>query len=233
MLVLIIAVTLTGIVSARFVNRLIDRPLESDIPTRPVLNTRPQIRQALVGLCTTTLFVAVALRLHALQALAALPAYLYFVAIGVALSFIDIASHRLPNAIVFRGYSVIGLLLTGAALWNRDGDALLRVLIGAAGLYAFYFLLALIYPAGMGFGDVKLAGILGGVLAYLSYSALFVGALAGFVLGSVAGLVVIVSRRGNRKTAVPFGPFMIAGALVGILAGAQIAHAYVHHLGAG
>jgi leader peptidase (prepilin peptidase)/N-methyltransferase len=80
----------------------------------------------------------------------------------------------------------------------------------------------------MGFGDVKLAGLLGAVLAYLSWRVLVVGAFGGFVLGAVAGVVVLATGRGGRKTALPFGPFMIAGALIAIFAGASIADAYSH-----
>jgi leader peptidase (prepilin peptidase)/N-methyltransferase len=68
----------------------------------------------------------------------------------------------------------------------------------------------------MGFGDVKLAGVVGMVLGYLSWPALLVGAFAGFFLGAVVGLAVIALGAGGRKTAVPFGPFMVAGALAAL-----------------
>ena len=84
----------------------------------------------------------------------------------------------------------------------------------------------LAYPAGMGWGDVKLAGVLGGVLAYLSWSALLIGAFGGFLLGAVVGIAVMASGRGGRKTALPFGPFMIAGTLLAIFAAAPIATWY-------
>jgi leader peptidase (prepilin peptidase)/N-methyltransferase len=82
----------------------------------------------------------------------------------------------------------------------------------------------------MGFGDVKLAGIIGGVLAYLSWSALVVGAFAGFLLGAVAGLTLMAIRRVGRKTAIPFGPSMIAGAFVGIFVAELLARFYVDTL---
>jgi leader peptidase (prepilin peptidase)/N-methyltransferase len=75
----------------------------------------------------------------------------------------------------------------------------------------------------MGLGDVKLAGIVGGVLAYLSWSALLIGAFAGFLIGAVAGLTLMAIKRAGRKTEIPFGPSMIAGALVGIFAAQLIA----------
>ncbi len=189
------------------------------------------MRYPLVEFSTASLFVAVTLRLSDLGLLTALPAYLYFAAIGIALALIDLDCRRLPNAIVYPSYPVIAALLTLAAAWHHDWWPLERAAIGAAGLFAFYFALAFAYPAGMGFGDVKLSGLLGGVLAYLSWSALFVGAFGGFLLGAVAGVAVLATGRGGRKTALPFGPFMIVGALVAIFAAPSIAHGYTHLIG--
>jgi Flp pilus assembly protein protease CpaA len=74
------------------------------------------------------------------------------------------------------------------------------------GVVGSYLLLVLVHPAGMGWGDVKLAGLLGGVLAYLSWSALLIGAFGAFLLGAVVGVAVMAAGRGGRKTALPFGP---------------------------
>ncbi len=174
------------------------------------------VRYPLVELLTAVLFVLVAVRLDTLQLVPALPAFAYFVAMGVALAFIDIEHRRLPNVIVLPSYPVIALLLLGATLWTHDWSALARSSIGAGGLFCLYLLLALIYPAGMGMGDVKLAGLVGGVLGYLSWASLALGAFAGFLLGSIAGIAMLVSGRADRRTALPFGPFMIAGVLLAI-----------------
>lgn len=184
-------------------------------------------RYPLVELGTALLFAAVTLRLAGLHLAPALPAYLYFVAIGIALSMIDLDCKRLPNAIVLPSYAVLAILLIVAGAWQQDWSALLRALIGAAGLFAFYFLLAVVYPAGMGFGDVKLAGLIGAMLGYLSYGALIVGALAAFVLAAVVGVAMIISRRGSGKTAIPYGPYMIVGALLAVFVGDAIANAYL------
>jgi leader peptidase (prepilin peptidase)/N-methyltransferase len=189
------------------------------------------VRYPLVELVTAVLFIAVTARLSTLGLLPALPAYLYFVAIGIALALIDIDHHRLPNAIVLPSYPVVLTLLTIAAAWQHDWSALLRALESGAVLYAFYFVLAFAYPAGMGFGDVKLAGILGVLLGYLSWSALLIGGFAGFLLGAVAGVAVMASGRGNRKTALPFGPFMIAGTLLAIFAAEPLWSFYLRLLG--
>ncbi len=104
---------------------------------------------------------------------------LYFTAMGISLSMIDLDVGRLPNAIVYPSYLVVGSLLAIAALAQHDAAALLRAGVGAAVLFGAYFALAYLYPAGMGFGDVKLAGIVGGVLGFMSYPVLAVGALRG------------------------------------------------------
>jgi leader peptidase (prepilin peptidase)/N-methyltransferase len=173
-------------------------------------------RYPAVELATAVLFGAVAWRVHALGLVAAVPAYLYFVAIGVALAAIDLDHKRLPNVIVLPSYGVVAALLIAAAAWQDRWADLLRAGLGACVLFAVFLALALAYPAGMGLGDVKLAGLLGGVLGYLSWPAVALGSFAGFLLGSVIGVAVIASGRGSRKTAIPFGPFMIAGALLAI-----------------
>ena len=184
------------------------------------------IRYPLVELSTAALFVAVAVRLARSDLLAALPAYLFFAAAGICLTAIDLDVRRLPNAIVFPAYPVLAVLLTIGAVVSHDPAALVRAGVGAAGLFAFYFVVAFAHPSGMGFGDVKLAGIVGGMLGFLSYPVLLIGAFAAFVLGSAVGLSVILGRRGTGKTAIPFGPFMVAAALLAFFVGVPIADLY-------
>lgn len=160
-----------------------------------------------------------------------LVAFLYLTAITIALALIDLDTHRLPNAIVLPSY-VVGLVLLGAAaLVGGDPMALLRAVIGAAALFLFYLILALVYPGGMGFGDVKLAGVLGLFLGYLGWAPLAVGAFAAFLLGGVFALILVAARRAGRGSGIPFGPWMLAGAWVGILAGPTIGSAYLALLG--
>jgi leader peptidase (prepilin peptidase)/N-methyltransferase len=172
-------------------------------------------RYPLVELLTGVLFVLVTWRLIQLDQLAALPAWLAFTALGIALSAIDLDTKRLPNTLVLPAYPVLAVLLVGAAAVSGDRWAAARAGLGALALFGFFLVLALIYPAGMGMGDVKLAGVLGLVLGYLSWSAVVVGAFAGFFLGAVVGVVVLAAG-GSRKTAMPFGPFMVIGALAAL-----------------
>jgi leader peptidase (prepilin peptidase)/N-methyltransferase len=185
------------------------------------------LRYPIVEAATAVLFVAVTVLLSRMHLLSALPAYLYFAAIGLALSVIDIEHRRLPNAIVLPSYPVLATLLAASAAVERDWWPLARAGLGAAAMFVFFLALAVVYPAGMGLGDVKLAGIVGGVLAYLSWPALVFGAFAGFALGALVGVALMAAGRGGRKTAIPFGPFMIAGALVALPAAAPMAQLYL------
>lgn len=188
-------------------------------------------RYPLVELATGLLFALVTLRILDLDVAPALPAYLYLAAIGVALALIDIDHKRLPDTIVLPSYGVIAVLLTIATIADGHWGWLARAGIGAAGLFVLYFVLALIYPAGMGFGDVKLAFILGGVLAYLSWETFAVGAFGGFLLGSLGGIAVLVTGRGTRKSTIPYGPYMIAAALLAIFVAHPVAQAYLDLVG--
>jgi leader peptidase (prepilin peptidase)/N-methyltransferase len=186
------------------------------------------VRYPLVELTTSVLFVAITLQLGRLDLLEALPAYLLFAAVGIALTAIDLDVKRLPNVIVYPTYVVLGALLAGASALEGSVQPLLRAAVGAASLFAFFFVLVLAYPGGMGFGDVKLAGVIGAALGFLSYPAVVIGAFAAFLIGGLGGVALMVLRRANRRTAVPFGPSMVAGALVAIFASAPLASAYVH-----
>lgn len=158
-------------------------------------------------------------------------AYLYLTAISIALALIDLDTHRLPNTIVLPSYLVGAALLGTAAALTGDWGALIGAAIGGVVLYALYLLLALVYPGGMGFGDVKLAGVLGIFLGYLGWGPLIIGGFAAFVLGGAFALVLVAARRAKKGSGIPFGPWMLAGAWLGILAGPTIWSAYLALLG--
>ena len=174
------------------------------------------VRYPLVELLTAVLFVLVTWRALELDQLVAVPALLTFTALGIALSAIDLDVRRLPNALVLPAYPVLAVLVAVAAAAREDWGALARAGLGAAALFAFFYALAVVSPNGMGFGDVKLAGVLGLVLGYLSWGAVVVGAFAGFFLGALVGVAVMAVGAGGRKTALPFGPFMVLGALAAL-----------------
>jgi leader peptidase (prepilin peptidase) / N-methyltransferase len=184
-------------------------------------------RRLVLEVTTGAVFAALA---WAIGADAALPAFLYLGAVGVALAVIDLEHRRLPNALTLPSY-VIGAVLLGVATLvggvSDSGSTYLRALLGMAAMFVFYLVLALIYPVGMGFGDVKLAGVLGLYLGWLGWGPLVVGAFLGFLLGALVGAGLLLTRRAGRKTRIPFGPFMLAGALLAVLFGDAIADAYV------
>lgn len=163
--------------------------------------------------------------------LVVLVAFLYFAAISVVLTLIDLDTHRLPNAIVLPSYAVAGVLFTIASVLGADWGRLLQAAIGMAILYSFYFVIRLIRPDGMGGGDVKLAGVIGIYLGWLGWGSLVVGAFAAFLLGGVYGLILMGLRRAGRRSALPFGPWMILGAWLGIVAGQALGGWYVGLLG--
>jgi leader peptidase (prepilin peptidase)/N-methyltransferase len=118
-------------------------------------------------------------------------------------------------------------LLGLAALVRGELGPFLRALAGMVALYALYYLLMLIYPAGMGFGDVKLAGVVGLYLGWLGWAEVVIGGFLGFVIGALSGLGLMAARRATRKSALPFGPAMLLGALIAVLAGTAIADWYL------
>lgn len=85
-------------------------------------------------------------------------------------------------------------------------------------LAGFYLLLMVVSPSGMSLGDVKLAASLGTLLAWFSWRLLLAGGFAGFLLGGVFAAALLASRRAGRKQPIPFGPFMIAGAVLAVIA---------------
>jgi leader peptidase (prepilin peptidase)/N-methyltransferase len=156
-----------------------------------------------------------------------LPAYLYFASVGLALAVIDIDTKRLPNPLTLPSYVVVGALLLLPAIVDGSWSAYLTAWLAGLALFAFYFLLVVIYPRGMGLGDVKLAGVLGLVLGWLGWGELAVGGFLGFLLGAVVGGLLMAVRKAGRKTKIPFGPFMILGALIAILWGSDLWDLYV------
>lgn len=158
---------------------------------------------------------------------------LFVMAISVALALIDLDTQRLPDAIVLPSYAVVIVCGAGMSLLGGDWGAFARGLTGMAALGTFYLVLAIAVPRGMGLGDVKLAGVLGFVLAYLGWGPLAVGAFGAFLLGGTFSIVLMVLRRVGRKSGIPFGPWMLAGAWCGIFFGDGVLRAYLSLIGLG
>ncbi|MGW5737425.1 MULTISPECIES: prepilin peptidase [Streptomyces] len=175
----------------------------------------------------TTVSLATALVCAALAAATGarpeLGVWLLLAPVGVLLAVVDFAVHRLPDVLTLPLAAAALVLLGGAALLPEHAGSWLHALYGALGLGGAYFVLFLISPNGMGFGDVKLALGLGAVLGWYGWGGVLLGTFAGFLLAALYGAGLVVTRRAGRKTAIPFGPFLIGGAFVGLLVGAYAA----------
>ena len=148
-----------------------------------------------------------------------LPAYCYLAAVAVPLAFIDARQRRLPNLATLPSYPASLLLLGVAAPFVAGGSGrFIHALIGMAAGLAFFGLLLLVSPTGIGLGDVKLAGPLGAYLGWLGAAAFVTGLLAAWLLAAVTAIGLLVARRATRKSEIPFGPFLIAATLGVVLA---------------
>jgi len=175
-------------------------------------------RYPLVELTTAVLFAGLALSYGLNDDLIAL---LPFAAMLIAVADIDLEHRIVPNRILLP-MAVYGVAASAVV----RTDMLPELLIAGAAAFTFLLLAALIHPAGMGMGDVKLAGVMG---LYLG-AAIAPALLIAFLSGSIVGVAILV-RHGarGRKQAVPFAPFLALGAVVALFAGHQLVHLYLHH----
>jgi leader peptidase (prepilin peptidase) / N-methyltransferase len=155
----------------------------------------------------------------------ALSFLLYLVPVGIALAVIDWRTRLLPTKLIAPSYLIVAALVALSAWSERDLDALVTAGWGWLVAGGTFFVLWFVYPKGMGYGDVRLSGVLGIALGYLGWSELLVGVYAGFVAGGVGGLLLSLLRVVDRK-AYPFGPFMLVGAVAGVVLGPGVAAWY-------
>jgi leader peptidase (prepilin peptidase)/N-methyltransferase len=183
-------------------------------------------RYPFIELFTAVMFTLVGLRFWDNWAL---PAYLLLTAALIALSVIDLETMTLPNAILFPVDAASVPLLAFASWLEGDWGAFGRALIAGAVAYAIFWVIWLVAPGGgFGKGDVKLAFLLGLFLGYLGWGYVFGGLFLGFVYGAVVGVALMAIGKAGRKTKIPFGPFLAAGAMTFILVGAPILDWYRH-----
>ena len=142
------------------------------------------------------------------------------VPIGVGLAWVDFRTRLLPRRIVAPTYLLVIVLLVACSLAMGDPRALIRAGVGwlIAG-FVFWFLWR--FTPGMGYGDVRLSGVLGMALAFLGWGEFIVGVYGGFLLGSV-GWIPLRLLRITKDRHFPFGPFMLLGAVLGVLWGAEL-----------
>jgi leader peptidase (prepilin peptidase)/N-methyltransferase len=169
-----------------------------------------------------TLWGFLAWRLGDLAGWAALPAYLLFAWLAVCLVWIDLDVHRLPDGLVLPCYPALLALLAvptvSAGAWGRG----LTALGSLAGLCGVFYAMAWISPDAMGFGDVKLAGLIGLAMGWLSPWLAISAVLAAFVLGGVVALALVVLRRVGLRGHIAYGPALLVGAMLALALDFQV-----------
>lgn len=141
---------------------------------------------------------------------------------AVVLAGVDLACHRLPDRVVFPAVAVCAAALGVDAAVTGSWPALARAGTAAAVAFGVAAGAAVLSPEGLGFGDVKLLGLLGLVLGWAGWGVLLLGVLAGLVLGAVGSLLLLATRRAGWRTAVPFGPPLLAGAYLALALGGPL-----------
>ena len=179
------------------------------------LDVSPRPPALATGAVTAVLLGGLAARVHPALVLAAA---CWLAACAVPLACTDLAVQRLPDPLTGAAYAGTAVLLLAAAAVGGTWSALVRALLGGLALAGFYLLLMVISPSGMSLGDVKLAASLGTLLAWFGWRLLLAGGFAGFLLGGIYGIALLASGRATRKQPIPFGPFMIAGAVLAVVA---------------
>ena len=156
---------------------------------------------------------------------AVLPAWLYLALVGVLLAWIDSRTRLLPTRIIAPSYAIVASLLVLASAIDQDWAALVRAALGWVLGGGIFFVMWFICPKGLGYGDVRLAGLLAMALAWVGWPELAVGMYAGFLFGGLVGGALVLARVVDRRR-YPFGPFMVLGALVGLAFGQPLVDWY-------
>ncbi|HEX3426759.1 MAG TPA: prepilin peptidase [Acidimicrobiales bacterium] len=182
-------------------------------------------RYPMVELATGLLFVGAGLRFGLSWSL---PAFLVFLAGMLALAFTDLDHYLLPVRIVYPVLGLVALLLTVAAAATGHWSQLAVAAISGAVAFSAFFALNFINPKWMGFGDVRLAGLIGLALGWLGAGVALVGFFAAFLFGALVGVVLIATKRLERGSHIPFGVFLALGAAVAVFAGHPLVHLYLH-----
>lgn len=149
-----------------------------------------------------------------------LAVWLLLAPVAVLLTVVDVRVRRLPDPLTLPLAGAALALLGLVSLVPEHAGSWTTALLGTLALGAGYYALFFTNPSGMAFGDVKLALGAGAVLGWYGWATLLLGAFAGFLLGSLYGIGLVVARRAARDTQIAFGPFLIGGVFLGLLVGA-------------
>jgi leader peptidase (prepilin peptidase)/N-methyltransferase len=183
---------------------------------------RISVEYPVTELATGVLFAGVAFRYHDPWAIVLLAP---FCGMLLALSVIDARTKKLPNRLVYPSLLISAAYLVVARVFGADVD-LVRSAIGLLTLGGGLLLVALVVPRGMGMGDVKLGALIGLVLGAQGLGPVGVASGAAVLLGGLGAIVALI-RGASRKQALPFGPFLAAGAVIAVFAGHELAGRYL------
>jgi leader peptidase (prepilin peptidase) / N-methyltransferase len=197
-----------------------DRTLPNLLPS----GTAPA-RTAAAALATGGLFGAAAA--HFGRHLILAPFCVLF-AVLVVISITDLSHRLVPRRLIYAGVALIVPLLVATAAIDDAWHNLTGSVIAGAVAFALFFAVWWFIPRGMGFGDVRLAGAIGLTVGYLSLLHAYVAFLAGFVVGMLFGLVMMVVSSAGRKTRIPFAPSLAVGAVIAVFWGGHVAHSLFH-----
>lgn len=212
---------LVGALQPRVIALIPDRvPPTGEPPLTPyrALASAPLLAVRLAGL-TAAIWAALVL---ALGVSTALPAYLVVAGLGVAMAYVDVRERRLPDWLTYSAFAGAAALLTVAAVAGGAWTAYSRAWLSAMVMAAAFFLLFVARPGELGFGDVKLAAVLGLLLGWIGWGHVVVGAFLGFGLAGLYAMVLLIARHAHRRSQIPFGPFLLAGALGALVWGATL-----------
>lgn len=203
-----------GMLSNHVIDRVPDRQSLKPLPT--VAGVTAGLRQRLVIAATVLLFAGAAVRF---DGGAVVPAYLVFFFCLITITVIDADRQIIPNYIVYPTIFASIPLLALAALAGDDWDRFGHALMGASLGWLALFLIHLVSPSGMGFGDVRLAFVLGLFLGWISLLHVFTGMFAGVLLICAVGIVLAVLRLRSLQEHMAFGPFLAIGSTIAVFAG--------------
>jgi leader peptidase (prepilin peptidase)/N-methyltransferase len=185
---------------------------------------RISFRYPIVEATTGALFVATVL---AIGEMWVVPAYWWFVGVTVALTLTDIDHKLIPNRILFPGTIAGAALLLVGSLFDGDLSRFAWGLLGGAAYFVGLLIVALLARGGFGYGDVKLAFLLGLFVGYQRSALVFVAAFVAFVGGGIISILLLVFRIRGRKDTIPFGPYLVLGAYVVLVVGDPVLDWYL------
>jgi leader peptidase (prepilin peptidase)/N-methyltransferase len=195
-----------------------------DTADRPAPPRRSVAEWVATAAATGALFGAAAAHFGSVPELAA---YCVLFAGLVTVSVTDIRVGIVPSRVVYPTLLLVGLGLLGATIADGTWHHLLVALACGVGTFVLFFAAWWFYPRGMGWGDIRLSGVLGGALGYLGLLHLYVGLLFSFLLGAVVGAGFMIAKGTGRGTRFPFAPALAAGTVIGVLWGGALINHWV------